>query len=189
MAEVNYHKRNANDLHTYHSENTSADDAVKVLNRKKPKVGKRKYKEKNTDPTSPSGVLLHEIREILKRKHLLEDNVKNDMRLILNDEGVDKIYHRIVSDVIVEQLLSNGDGIAIIPHPVLKDGRQICIIPFGLPGDVVDVRVFKSHPLYVESDLLKVKEHSKYRDDSLIKCKYFGRCSGCQFQDVNMQIN
>ena len=43
----------------------------------------------------------------------------------------------------------------ILSTPIVS---RIAIVPFGLPGDVVDIRVFKSHPLYVESDLLAVKK-------------------------------
>lgn len=154
---------------------------------KQPKKFKRKYKTKDIDPTAPMGVLQHEIKEILLEFNIAEKDVQNDMREILNDKSVEEMYHRVVDNVEVLRLSSNGDGLALIPHPVNPDNKQIVIVPFGFPGDVVTIRVFKSHPLYVESDLLEVITPSKDRDDDLINCKYFGKCSGCQFQNVEYE--
>lgn len=154
---------------------------------KQPKKYKRKYKAKDVDPTAPMGVLQYEIKQILEEHGLTEENIANDMKELLNDREVEQIYHRTVENVKVLKLLSNGDGLGLIPHPVNVTGRQVVIIPFGLPGDLVDIRVFKSHPLYVESDLLRVKEASKDRNDSLINCRYFGKCSGCQYQNVDYE--
>lgn len=151
---------------------------------KHPKKYKRKYKAKDVDPTAPAGVLQYEIRQILKEHGLSEDQISNDMRELLNDKEVENVYHRTVEDITVLRLSSNGDGLALIPHPVNPEGKQVAVVPFGLPGDVVDIRVFKSHPLHVESDLLKVKQKSPDRDDALINCRYFGKCSGCQYQNV-----
>ncbi|KAK6201337.1 tRNA(m5U54)methyltransferase [Scheffersomyces amazonensis] len=149
------------------------------------KIIKRKYKAKDVDPTAPLGVLQFEIDEILSNHQLTREDITNNMSGILNDETIQKIYHRIVSDVTIESLSSNGDGLALIPHPDPTKKFQIVIVPFGLPGDKVEIRVFKSHPLYAESDLLNIIQASEYRDDSLINCKYFGKCSGCQYQNVN----
>lgn len=148
---------------------------------------KRRYKGKSVDKTSPLGVLEYEIDDLLQELKLTRSDVENDMKAILNDKQLEEQYHQIVSDVTVEKLISNGDGIGIISHPVIADKKQIVIVPFGLPGDVVEVKLFKSHPLYVESDLLKVITPSPHRNDELINCKYFGKCSGCQYQSVTYE--
>lgn len=155
---------------------------------KKPKVSKRRYKNKVTDKTSPQGVLQFEIAELLKEHELTQDQTANNIDRVLNDPSAEDIYHRLVSDVKILKLTSNGDGLALVPHPdpEFKGGKfQACVIPFGLPGDVCTVRVFKTHPSYVELDLLLVQSNGEYRDDSLINCDYFGKCSGCQYQNVD----
>lgn len=154
---------------------------------KQPKKYKKKYKTKDVDPTAPMGVLQYEIKEILQENNLVEEDIQNDMREILNDSSVEQLYHRQVSDVEILRLSSNGDGLALIPHPANADKKQIVVVPFGFPGDVVSIRVFKSHPLYVESDLLQVTKASNDRKDELINCKYFGKCSGCQYQNVDYE--
>lgn len=167
------------------AEQVAPVESVKKV--KQPKKFKRKYKAKDVDPTAPMGVLQYEIKEILQENGLEESQIANDMKELLNDKSIEQIYHRTVENVKVLKLSSNGDGLALIPHPVNNQGKQVVIVPFGLPGDVVTIRVFKSHPLYVESDLLEVTEPSKDRNDDLINCRYFGKCSGCQYQNVDYE--
>ncbi|GMG56509.1 unnamed protein product [Ambrosiozyma monospora] len=54
-----------------------------------------------------------------------------------------------------------------------------------MPGDIVTIKVFITKVQYVESDLIKITEGSPQRHDELIKCKYFGSCSGCQYQQLH----
>ena len=152
---------------------------------RKPKL--RKYKPKKVDETSPLGVLQFEIDELLSEQNLTREQITNDMVAVLNhkDSNHDPMsnqYHREVSDVKVLKIGASGDGLALIPNPVETTKQQVVIIPFALPGDVVKIRVFKTHPHYVESDLLEVEQKSAQRQDELIKCKYFGKCAGCQVQ-------
>ncbi|QBM86364.1 tRNA (uracil-5-)-methyltransferase [Metschnikowia aff. pulcherrima] len=161
----------------------SEKPAVKKV--KQQKKSKRKYKAKPVDPTAPMGVLQFEIREIMRENSLAETDIHNDMPELLNDRSVEEIYHRVVENVKILRLSSNGDGLALIPHPANAEKRQIVVVPFAFPGDITTIRVFKSHPLFVESDLLQVTSPSPERKDELIRCKYFGKCSGCQYQNVD----
>lgn len=154
---------------------------------KQPKKYNRRYRPKPVDPTAPMGVLQYEIKDILKEHELTEQDIANDMKEVLNDQSVFEIYHRVVENAEVSRLSSNGDGIALIPHPVNPDKKQIAVVPFGYPGDIVTIRIFKSHPLYVESDLLKITQASETRNEDLIQCKYFGKCSGCQYQNISYE--
>jgi len=90
-------------------------------------------------------------------------------------------------EVKVVELSSTGDGLA------LQDSSdQIYVVPFTAPGDTVKVKVIrhfeKEH--YSMADFISVVEPSPLRDDSRINCKYFGKCSGCQFQmlDYSTQL-
>lgn len=157
---------------------------------KKPKL--RRYKAKKVDPTAPLGVLQLEIDELAGEQGLTRDQIANDVKAILNDSDmrtgpVAQLYHREVCDVKVLKMTSNGDALALIPNPANAENKQVVVIPFALPGDVVRIRVFKTHPHYVESDLLEITEQSAMRRDDLISCKYFGKCSGCQFQALTYE--
>ncbi|CCF59100.1 hypothetical protein KAFR_0G00670 [Kazachstania africana CBS 2517] len=160
---------------------TAAPQQVRV---KKPKL--KKYKAKKVDATSPLGVLQFEIQDLLKENNLKQEQVENDVSAILNDFSKDEnsitsTFHRKVNDVRILKLTSGGDGMALINNPVDSEKKQIVIVPFGLPGDLVNIKVFKTHPLYVESDLLDVIEKSPMRRDELIRDRYFGKSSASQF--------
>jgi tRNA (uracil-5-)-methyltransferase len=182
-------KKQAVSTATDNKEPLNANPTTQQQNQpKKPKNRVIKYKNKSSDPTSPSGVLQFEIQHILKENSLVLEDIKNDMHLVLNDESVRDAYHRVVENAEVKYLSSNGEGIALISGPELptiaarKQKNQIVIVPFGIPGDIVTIKIFKTHPNYAESDLLEISTPSKTRDESLIKCGYFGKCSGCQYQ-------
>ncbi|RFU34511.1 hypothetical protein B7463_g1803, partial [Scytalidium lignicola] len=82
-------------------------------------------------------------------------------------------------EVKVTEISSTGDGLAWD-----STSEQIYVVPFTAPGDTVKAKVIKhfrdSH--YSLADFVSVVEPSPLRDDSRIRCKYFSKCSGCQFQ-------
>ncbi|TPX11854.1 uncharacterized protein E0L32_007352 [Thyridium curvatum] len=82
-------------------------------------------------------------------------------------------------DVEVVELSSTGDGLARQPG-----SDRIYVVPFTVPGDTVRVKVYR-HLLkeqYSVADFISVTKPSPLRDDSRIQCRYFAKCSGCQFQ-------
>ncbi|KAK3946442.1 S-adenosyl-L-methionine-dependent methyltransferase [Diplogelasinospora grovesii] len=84
-------------------------------------------------------------------------------------------------DVEVIELSSTGDALA---KQVGSTSDHLYVVPFSVPGDVVRVKVYR-HVLdegYSQADFLSVVTPSPLRDDTRIGCKYFAKCSGCQFQ-------
>ncbi|AET39970.1 tRNA (uracil(54)-C(5))-methyltransferase Ecym_5199 [Eremothecium cymbalariae DBVPG len=156
---------------------------VKVQTKKSKKL--KKYKAKKVDDTAPLGVLKFEINEVLKKFNLTPEQTETDVTPILNDVRngtIQRAYNRELQNIEVIKITSNGDGLALIDNPVDPEKKQIALIPFTLPGDVVSIKVDKTHPHYVEASLLNVIKPSAIRNDDLISCRYFGRCSGCQYQ-------
>ncbi|KAK8095018.1 tRNA (uracil-5-)-methyltransferase [Apiospora hydei] len=81
-------------------------------------------------------------------------------------------------DVEVVELSSTGDGLA-----QLKGSKQVYVVPFSVPGDVVKVKAYRHmQEGYTIADFISIVKPSPLRDDSRISCKYFATCSGCQFQ-------
>lgn len=154
----------------------------KTLN-KKGKI-RRKYTKKNYDPTNTLGVLLLEVSKIFSDRSIPDDKTFVDINRVLNNKEILDKYNRTLNDVEVIHLSSKGDGLALISHPEIPDGYQVAVIPFAMPGETVDIRIFRTHPTHCEADLLKVHKESLLRNDSLINCSYFGKCSGCQFQNI-----
>lgn len=92
-------------------------------------------------------------------------------------------------------LTSHGDGIAAYPIDSGKPEWAI-IIPFTLPGDRVRARVTRHAQYHSFADPLQIISESPEttnfplqikRDNSLIGCKYFGTCAGCQYQSLPYQ--
>lgn len=83
-------------------------------------------------------------------------------------------------DLEIKELSSTGDGLA-----VSEAGDHVYTVPFAMPGDIVRARIWPQDRLqlpYILTDFVKVVKPSTKRDESLIQCKYFQTCSGCQFQ-------
>lgn len=148
---------------------------------KKPKkFKKKKFKQPPIDPISAEGILVTDIKALLKREGIAEDDTINDMQEFFDrPKGVPHPEHREVTlDIIA--LSSVGEGIALYK---MDNGRvQVITVPFTVVGDTVEAKVYKTHKYYFQSDLLKVVTASEKRNDSLINCRYFNSCSGCQYQ-------
>ncbi|KAL5116741.1 tRNA(m5U54)methyltransferase [Pleosporales sp. CAS-2024a] len=84
-------------------------------------------------------------------------------------------------DVAIQDLSSTGDGLGFQKD---SDAEHVYVVPFTAPGDTVTAKVFKHFEKehYSMADLVRVKTPSQHRDPSLVKCRYFSSCSGCQFQ-------
>jgi len=82
-------------------------------------------------------------------------------------------------EVKVLELSSTGEALA-----VQEGSKQIYVLSFAVPGDIVKVKVYRhlTEEQYTVADFISVVQPSPLRDDSRIGCRYFARCSGCQFQ-------
>lgn len=83
----------------------------------------------------------------------------------------------------IEALTRNscvGDSISVHSTP---EGPWAVIVPLALPGEKIRAKIYRSSRLHSFGDLVEVLEpNSSMRDSSLIRCKYFGKCAGCQHQ-------
>lgn len=83
-------------------------------------------------------------------------------------------------EVEILKLNSSGDGMALI-------GGFTAIVPFTIPGDIVSAKPYfiNDNEKILLCDLESVTTKSSRRDNSLVQCKYFGKCSGCQLQALS----
>lgn len=80
--------------------------------------------------------------------------------------------------------LSPGDGLGVTAE---KD--WVVVVPFCLPGERVRAKVYRNEALHSFADLVSVvKPNDGLRDESLIQCKYFGSCGGCQVNLVPLDL-
>lgn len=82
-------------------------------------------------------------------------------------------------EVKISELSSTGDGLGLS-----STSDHVYVVPFTLPGDVVRAKAVKyfAEDRYTLADFVQIVLPSERRDDTLVRCPYFSRCSGCQFQ-------
>ena len=144
--------------------------------------GKKFKKAKVERKDKASGfdeVLQADIDQLLKRNRPEEDQDgdQNPAKPILPQTFTE-------IDVTVSELSSTGDGLALS-----EKADHVFVVPFTVPGDRVRVKVIRHHPAlsYSVTDFLSVIEPGPQRNDSLIGCKYFSQCSGCQLQMMSYE--
>ncbi|HMD80186.1 MAG TPA: TRAM domain-containing protein [Anaerolineales bacterium] len=86
----------------------------------------------------------------------------------------DKI--EISHELVLGKLTYGGDAMGR-----LDDGRAV-FVPFGLPGERVRVRLTEEKKNFARGQIIEILEASKER--ILPKCKHFGECGGCHYQNL-----
>lgn len=139
---------------------------------------KHKRDEKQVKQGSNDEVLLFDVQALLKRCTLKEEPAET------SPEKPDRIPKSLPEtfteiELTIDEISSTGDGLAYD-----EDTRQVYVVPFSVPGDRVTAKVIRHlvQERYSVTDFVKVISPGEKRDDSLINCKYFSTCSGCQFQ-------
>ena len=82
----------------------------------------------------------------------------------------------LLEGITIEAVAAEGKAIAHSP-----DG-QVVFVPFAVPGDVVDIRVFKKKKNYLEGVITQIRIPSKDRLEPF--CRHFGICGGCRWQPL-----
>ena len=59
----------------------------------------------------------------------------------------------------------------------------VVLVPFVIPGERVNVRIFRNFPTYSEADLIDILEASP--DRVTPHCKLYQTCGGCQYQHMS----
>ena len=77
-------------------------------------------------------------------------------------------------------MLFLGEGLALAPD---TKGPWVILVPFSLPGEKVRVRIYRNARLRSFADFLGVVQpNTSMRDPGRVRCKYFEKCGGCQYQ-------
>ena len=77
----------------------------------------------------------------------------------------------------VEIVDAAAEGMAIA-----KVDGMVIFVPFVVPGDIVDIKVFKKKKNYAEGRAIAIKKHSDKRAE--LQCPHFGTCGGCKWQNM-----
>lgn len=92
-------------------------------------------------------------------------------------------YHAEI-EVEIADLTNLGHGLGRVPLPDGSDGGRgwVVLVPFALPGERVLARVWRNQHNLTEADLVRVLRASPDRTEP--RCPLFGRCGGCQYQNL-----
>lgn len=82
---------------------------------------------------------------------------------------------KILEQVTIEGIAAEGKCIARVDEQVLFVDRVA-------PGDVVDVRITRKKPSFMEGTPVKFHSYSKERVEPF--CEHFGTCGGCKWQHI-----
>jgi 23S rRNA (uracil1939-C5)-methyltransferase len=79
-------------------------------------------------------------------------------------------------DILLEKLTYGGEAMGRLP-----DGRAV-FVPFGLPGEHIRLELTEDKKNFARGKLLELLKKSPERIDP--KCKHFGKCGGCHYQNL-----
>ena len=82
----------------------------------------------------------------------------------------------LLEDITIEAVAAEGKAIAHTPD------SQVVFVPFAVPGDVVDIRVYKKKKNYLEGVIAALKKPSPDRLEPFYS--HFGICGGCKWQPL-----
>ena len=87
----------------------------------------------------------------------------------------------VLENVTIEAVAAEGKALAHV------DG-MVVFVDFAVPGDVVDIQVFKKKKNYMEGWIKRIVKPSKDRLEPF--CPHFGVCGGCRWQSLpySMQL-
>lgn len=68
---------------------------------------------------------------------------------------------------------------------VARIENRVIFIPFGVPGDVVDVQVTGRKKSFLEGRIVNYHKYSPQRTEPV--CRHFGVCGGCKWQHMNYE--
>ncbi|KAJ7496410.1 S-adenosyl-L-methionine-dependent methyltransferase [Mycena latifolia] len=149
---------------------------------KAPKLSKSQKRRQQynalPEPCSSEDVLWREINDILG-----EDYVNAALA-----DGTDRQspfeYHQELEMQVVA-LCSTGSALATSAKSIRP---WVVVVPFCLPGETIRVKVYRNARMHSLADLIEVvTPNPEFRDDSLVQCKYFGSCAGCQYQMLSYE--
>lgn len=78
----------------------------------------------------------------------------------------------------VEILDAGSEG-----NAVARVDNRVIFIPYGVPGDVVDLQVYKKKKSFFEARITHFHRHSP--DRVTPPCPHFGLCGGCRWQNMD----
>jgi len=78
-------------------------------------------------------------------------------------------------DITITDVAAEGKAIA-------KINDLVVFIPYAVPGDIVDIQIYRKKNRYAEGRVIRFKSYSDLRETPF--CEHFGICGGCKWQNL-----
>ena len=85
----------------------------------------------------------------------------------------------VLEDITIETVAAEGKALTHYEGAVV-------FVESAVPGDVVDIRITKKKPNYMEGFVVKMKKPSEHRLKPF--CEHFGLCGGCKWQPLPYEM-
>ena len=85
----------------------------------------------------------------------------------------------LLENVCIEAVAAEGKALAHV------DG-MVVFVDFAVPGDIVDIQVYKKKKNYMEGFIKRLVKPSEHRLEPF--CSHFGICGGCRWQPLPYQM-
>lgn len=79
----------------------------------------------------------------------------------------------------ITDVAAEGKALGKLDTP---SGQLVVFVPYGAPGDIVDVQLNKKKRNFAEGHIVRIVKPSPIRIES--KCEHFGICGGCRWQHL-----
>ena len=85
----------------------------------------------------------------------------------------------LLENVTIESVAAEGKALAHV------DG-MVVFVDFAVPGDIVDIQVYKKKKNYMEGFIKRIVKPSEHRLEPF--CEHFGVCGGCRWQPLPYEM-
>lgn len=101
-----------------------------------------------------------------------------------------KQSNTILENIEIADVAAGGKAIAklsIAPAPLNQEDekKMIAFVKGVVPGDVVDLEIFRKKKNYAEGKAIRFHKYSEKRSEPF--CSHFGTCGGCVWQNLNYE--
>ena len=88
----------------------------------------------------------------------------------------------LLSDVKIEDFAAEGKTVTRVKLRPEDETPIVLFVPYAVPGDIADIQVTRKKHSYAEGEIVKLISPSPLRVTP--KCKHFGVCGGCKWQQM-----
>ncbi len=85
----------------------------------------------------------------------------------------------LLENITITDIAAEGKALA-------KVDNMVVFVPFGVPGDIVDIQIKKKKHSYCEAEIVQFRKYSDMRIAP--RCEHFGTCGGCKWQNIPYEM-